>query len=231
MKRSTTTRSYDARSRRMAAQATRQAILIAARSVFLKKGYAATTMDMVATAAGVAKDTVYATIGKKPSLFKLLVETALSGTDQVVPGEDRDYVQAIRVEPEASKKLRLYATALRHIQPRLAPLVQVLQGAASLDPGLAAIGKRISQRRARNMLLFAQNLAATGRLRSGLSINRVADIIWTMNSSEFYSLLVEQRGWSLDEFENWLADSWIRLLLQPSGNLRRSRPRSPAKVL
>jgi hypothetical protein len=28
-------------------------------------------------------------------------------------------------------------------------------------------------------------------------------------------MLVDQRGWSLDRFESWLADTWIRLLLDP----------------
>jgi hypothetical protein len=40
-----------------------------------------------------------------------------------------------------------------------------------------------------------------------------ADIIWSMNSPEFYLLLVGQRNWSPDEFETWLADAWARLLL------------------
>jgi prophage antirepressor-like protein len=65
------------------------------------------------------------------------------------------------------------------------------------------------------MRLLAQDLAATRRLRSDLSIDRTADVIWSMNSPEFYLLLVEQRGWSPKEFERWLGDAWIRLLLKP----------------
>jgi hypothetical protein len=109
----------------------------------------------------------------------------------------------------------MYAAALRSIQQRLAPLFQVLQGAAPLDPQLAALWGNISQRRAKNMRLFAADLAATGRLRQDLSVAKAADIIWSMNSPEFYLLLVEQRGWSPHEFEDWLADAWIRLLLEP----------------
>jgi hypothetical protein len=64
------------------------------------------------------------------------------------------------------------------------------------------------------MRLLAKDLAETGDLRRDLTIDRVADILWSMNSPEYYLLLVEQRGWSLEEFEHWLADAWIRLLLQ-----------------
>jgi AcrR family transcriptional regulator len=208
-------RVYDSSSRKAAARLTRQSIIDAARRVFLDKGYAATTMPTIAHAAGVALDTVYATVGKKPALFRLLIETAISGSDTAVPAEERDYVRAIRAETDAARKLRMYAAALRSIQQRLAPLFQVLQGAAPLDPQLAALWGNISQRRAKNMRLFAADLAATGRLRQDLSVAKAADIIWSMNSPEFYLLLVEQRGWSPHEFEDWLADAWIRLLLEP----------------
>jgi AcrR family transcriptional regulator len=212
-------RKYDSTSRSEAARTTRELIINSARAIFLEKGYAAATMPAVAIAAGTALDTVYATVGKKPALFRLLIEMAISGSDTAVPAEDRDYVRAIRAETDAARKLRLYAAALRRIQPRLAPLIRVLQGAASLDSELDALWQSISQRRSDNMRLLAKDLAATGRLPSGLSESKAADIIWSMNSPEFYLLLVEQRGWSLDEYEKWLGDAWIQLLLEPHENL------------
>lgn len=208
-------RTYDSSSRKEAARGTHQSILSAAQSVFLNKGYAAATMPAIAQAAGVALDTVYATVGKKPALFRQLVEMSISGTDSAVPAEEREYVQAIRAETDAAGKLRIYAAALRSIQQRLAPLFGVLQGAAPLDPELAALWKNISERRAKNMRVFAADLAATGRLRPHLPATKVADIIWSMNAPEFYLLLVEERGWSPNEFEDWLVDAWIRLLLEP----------------
>lgn len=207
-------RAYDSTARKAAAQATRQSIIDSARYLFLENGYAGTTMLAIAQAAGIALDTVYATVGKKPTLFRLLVETAISGRDEAVPAEERDYVRAIREEPDAARKLQIYAAALRAIQPRLAPLFRVLQAAAPLDPNLKALWQEISQRRAANMRLLAKELAATGRLRVGLSVSAVADIIWSTNSPEFYLLLVDQRGWSEEEFERWLADAWRQLLLE-----------------
>jgi AcrR family transcriptional regulator len=206
-------RAYDSSSRQERARATRQAILTAARRLFLRHGYAATTMPDIAKAADVALDTVYAAVGKKPALFRLLVETAISGGDDAVTAEQRDYVKAIRAERDAGRKLRIYAAALRKIQPRLAPLFNVLQTAASLDSDLRALWQDIAERRAANMRLLADDLASTGRLRPELSTSSAADIIWSMNSPEFYLLLVEQRGWSIEEFEQWLGDAWVKLLL------------------
>lgn len=214
MSRNTEKREYDSSSRKEAAQLTRQTIISAARRVFLEKGYAAATMPAVAQASGVALDTVYATVGKKPALFRLLIEMAISGSARAVAPAEREFVRAIRAEMDAAKKLRIYAAALRGIQEELAPLFRVLQGAASLDPELAELWRNISQRRAKNMRLLAEDLAATGRLRRQLSVDKAADIIWSMNSPEFYLLLVEQRGWSSKEFEEWLGDAWIRLLLE-----------------
>jgi AcrR family transcriptional regulator len=208
-------RAYDASSRQEGARATRQAILAAARRIFVDRGYAAATMPDIAKAAGVALDTVYAAVGKKPALFRLLVETAISGEDEAVAAEQRDYVRAIRAEPEAQQKLRIYAAALCRIQPRLAPLFSALQSAAPLDADLRSLWQEIADRRARNMRLLVDDLAATGCLRPDLSRAAAADIIWSMNSPEYYLLLVEQRRWSLDAFEAWLGDAWIRLLLVP----------------
>lgn len=208
-------RKYDSRSRKEAAGLTRQSILEAARRVFVAKGYAATTMPAIASEAGVALDTVYATVGKKPALFRLLIEMAISGSHQEVPAEEREYVQAIRAETDARKKLRIYAAALVSIQQRLAPLFRVLQGAVHMDRELAALWQSIAQRRAENMRLFAADLAASGRMRPNVSIRKAADVIWSMNSPEFYLLLVEEQGWTGKEFEEWLVDAWIRLLLEP----------------
>jgi AcrR family transcriptional regulator len=61
------------------------AILDAARVLFTERGYAATAMTAIADRAGVALDTVYASVGRKPQLARLLIETAISGTDQVIP--------------------------------------------------------------------------------------------------------------------------------------------------
>jgi AcrR family transcriptional regulator len=207
-------RRYDASTRQAAAAATRQAIIDAARHLFLARGYAGTTMQAIAERAAVALDTVYAAVGNKPALFRLLVESAISGRDQAVPAEERDYVRAIRAEPDAARKLALYAGAIGAIQPRLAPLFKVLETAAPLDSDLKSLWQAISRRRSANMRILAEELVATGQLRAGLSGELAADIIWSMNSPEFYLLLVEERGWSPETFASWLAQAWQRLLLE-----------------
>jgi AcrR family transcriptional regulator len=204
-------RRYDSTRRQEAASDTRQAILQAARVLFVERGYGGTTMAAVAEAAQVALDTVYASVGTKPELLRLLIETAISGTDSPMAAEQRDYVQAIHAEIDPAKKLEVYASAIRTVQPRLAPLFQVLQAAAPSHPALAALWREVAQRRAANMRLMAAELAESGRLAT--SVEEAADVIWIMNSPEFYALSVQQRGWSLERYETWLAETWKLLLL------------------
>ncbi|MFI6982856.1 TetR/AcrR family transcriptional regulator [Embleya sp. NPDC050154] len=203
-------RQYDTSRRRAAAQETRRAILDAATRLFVEHGYAATTMAQLAESAGVAVDTVYTVAGRKPALFLHLVEAAVSGTDDAVPAARRDYVREMRAEPDAARKLRRYARAIRGMHARLAPLLRV---ARTGPPEVARIWQDITLRRADNMRLLARDLAATGQLRPELDPDEVADVIWATNSPEFYCLLVEDRRWPPERFEQWLADTWCRLLL------------------
>jgi AcrR family transcriptional regulator len=228
MKRSVKRRAYRSNIRTAAVRRTRGAILRAARDLFLRCGYTGTTTSAIAERAGVALDTVYATVGRKAQLFTLLIETALSGTEEVVAGEQRDYVAEIRRAPSATEKLRIYAGAVGAIAPRLGPLHAILKEAAPAETDLALLWRSISTRRANNMRLFAQDLLATGDLRSDLTAERVGDIVWSMNGPEYYSMLVTERGWSNAEFAAWLFDAWCRLLLHRpvSGDGERLRPRS-----
>ena len=213
MKRGAAKRTYDASRRRQAAERTREEILLNTRRLFTEHGYAATTVATIAEAANVAVDTVYASVGTKQELLRILIETAISGGSHAVPAEQRDYVRAMQTEPDARKKLTLYAQALRQIHGRLAPLLRVLKDAAAVDKELDPLWKSIADRRAANMRRFAKELANTGQLRAEIDVEEVADVIWATNSPEFYLLLVSERGWAPERFETWLAQTWCRLLL------------------
>ncbi|MGB3329011.1 MAG: TetR/AcrR family transcriptional regulator [Thermomicrobiales bacterium] len=206
-------RSYDASGRRAAAAETRTAVMRAASELFLSQGYRATTMAAIAERAGVAIDTIYATCGKKPAILREMIERAISGEDAAIPALQRAYVQEIAQQPHAAAKLRRYARAVREIQPRLAPIVRVVQDAAATEPALARRWQEIAERRAANMRLLAAELIATGEIRPDLTVEEIADMIWATNGTEFHDLLVTQRGWSLDRFEAFLADTWCRWFL------------------
>lgn len=216
-------KSYHSPRRAEQAIATRRAVLEAARDLFIEQGYVATTVADIAGRARVAVDTVYATVGRKPALLRELLETAISGSDQAIPAEQRDYVAAVRAARTARAKIEVYVAALATIQLRLAPVYLALRDAAATDPESAELWSEISARRARNMRAFAEDLRSTGQLRPDLSDAQVADIVWSMNGPEYWTLLVVDRGWSTDQFTGYLSDAWQRTLLVRSN---RSRPAS-----
>ena len=206
-------RPYDNSARAQASRSRQAHVLAAARTLFLERGYVRTTMTAIADEAGVALDTVYELVGRKPDLFRLLIETASSGGDQAVPADDRDYVHRMHAETTAAGKLRIYAEALPAIMSRLAPLVIVVAAAASAEPAIADLWHDIAERRATNMRRFASELADTGQL--AIPVEEAADIIWATNSPELYALLVQQRGWTADRYGRWLSESWEWMLLTP----------------
>ncbi len=206
-------RRYNSPRRAEQAAATRHEVLEAARELFVRNGYAATTVADIARAARVAVDTVYATVGRKPALLREVLETAISGTDQAVPANDRGYVARIRAAPSAREKLALYASAIVQIQSRLAPVYLAIRDAAATDPDSAVLWAEINSRRAANMRNFAADLRATGELRQDLSDDEVADIVWGMNGAEYWVLMVGDRGWTHQRFGEFLTDAWARLLL------------------
>jgi len=206
-------RQYDNAGRQTQSEETRQRVLSAARELLVEQGYRATTIAAVAAQAGVHVDTVYALVGRKPVLLRELIEQALSGTDHAVAAQERDYVKTIRAACDPVRKLTIYAGAMRQIQARMAPLLLALRDASATEPEAEQVWREISDRRAANMRLLVQDLEAAGGLRSGLSVDEAADVIWATNSSELYVLLTVERGWAPERYERWLADAWVRLLL------------------
>ena len=206
-------RQYRAPRRAAGAARTRAAVLASARDLFVAKGYRRTTVADVAEGAGVAVDTVYATVGRKPVILRELVETAISGTDEAVPGPERDYVARMRAADRAADKLAIYAAAIGAIHPRLGPVFLALRDAAVQDPACATLWAEIARRRAANMRNLAADLRATGELRPDLDDDTVADIVWSTNAVEYWLLLVGERGWTTERFVAHLTDMWTRTLL------------------
>lgn len=206
-------RNYDNSERLAQAAANRQRVLDAARDSLVERGYRATTIARIAAAAGVHVATVYELVGRKPVILRELIEQALSGTDQPVEAEQREYVVAIRREPDPRRKLALYAEAITDIHRRLAPLMLALRDASSTESEAYDVWRAVGDRRARNMVLFAQDLEQAGGLRADLSVSEAADTIWATNSAELYVLLTTDRGWSPRRYRRWLTDTWSRLLL------------------
>ena len=109
--------------------------------------------------------------------------------------------------------MRRFARLVRELQERLSPIWAVAEAAAPADAALAALLEEVYARHVGSMRLFVDHLAAAGHLRAGLAPDLATDLLWAMNSPAFYRLLADQRRWSGDTLERFLADAWQLLLL------------------
>ena len=206
-------RSYDNTTREARSDETRTRILQAARVLITTRGYRATTIAEIGRTADVHVDTIYQLVGRKPELLRELIERAISGTNRALLPAQRGYVKAMRAEPDPARKLAIYAGAVCDIHTRLAPLMLALRDAATTDDEAHQIWREISDRRARNMRDLIGELGPAGTLRVGLSIDEAADVVWATASAELFVLFTQERGWTREAYERWLADTWSRHLL------------------
>jgi AcrR family transcriptional regulator len=195
------------------ARRTRRAIVTAARDLFLAGGYAATTIDGIATAAHVSRRTVFNSVGGKAALLKLAFDWAIVGDDEPVALADRPAVKAIVAEPDPRQALLLWVQTSTEIATRTAPLGEVLTAAADIDPAAAKQLAEWSRNRMAGAAGFIRYLASLDGLAAGLTEQRAAELCWALTDGHLYRLLVAQRGWSTADFSRWLSSSLAAVLL------------------
>lgn len=179
------------------AEVTRQRIAEAARLLFRRDGYAATTLRSIADEAGVAVQTVYAVYGSKAGILRVLREGAVSQ-----PEAEQLYGEALaEVSPHA--RLELFARSIRTRWEAAADIVEISRDAALVDPGERAAVQAVLIRRRGGLLALARSLE--DRLRPGLDGPHAAAILDALTMAEVYSELVGAHGWTPDEYEAWLA--------------------------
>lgn len=149
--------------------------------------------------------TVYKAFGSKPALVKRLHDVTLAGDDEPITMADRPEMIAVREETDPRRMLLAYAHVGRLMLDRVGPLTRVLlAGARTGDPDLRAYVDTVNGERLVGTGRAARRLAEQGALRDGVSEQQARDAIWTLNSVEVWSLLTEQRGWSTEQYEQWV---------------------------
>lgn len=205
-----TTRRYHSPRRLQQAEATRQAIVQAARTLFAQHGYQATTIQVIAQQAGVAVPTLYATFGSKAAILSALVKSA--GADESI----RAMARAVFAEPDPRRQLHLAARVMRSIHEYDADIEDLLWQAGGGDPDLAAVWRQSHQQQLTRQGELMGMIAQNGALKPGLTTEMATDILWFLGSPESYRLLVRERGWTPQHYEDWLGATATALLLEES---------------
>lgn len=190
------------------AQATRQAILDAARKLFAERGYFATKVDDIAALARVAPATVYAVSGGKQGLLNALID--VWSLDPIVKAS-LDRVEKLN---DPAETLRFVASVVRQMREEFGDIMRVLLNTAPHDP---AVAKSLAAGTARYREAFrqlAQRLQKLNALREGMDPATALDVLWFYLGYSGLFVLHDDNGWSYDRAEQWLYEQCCRALLR-----------------
>jgi AcrR family transcriptional regulator len=205
-------RSYSSPLREGMADETRRRVVASALEVFLERGFAATTVDRIASQAGVSRPTVFA-VGSKAVLFKLARDRAIAGDDEDRPIVERPEYRRFVEETDPEQALRHYAALSAAIGRRFGPLNEILRQGAATEPELAELWETSERERLEGARGVVRAVAKKGALKPGLDAATAADVLWLLMAPDNERRLVDGRGWSYRRFERWYADTLVRLLL------------------
>jgi AcrR family transcriptional regulator len=207
-------RSYNSPRRREQAAVTRRKILEAAQRLLERDGYAATSMAAIASDAGVSLKTVYLAFETKRGVLLALWHLLLRGDEEPIPVGERPWFRAVLDEPDPERQLRLNVRNAKMVRARIGPLLEVVRSAAAGDPEIDELWNRIQAEFYDNQRSIVEILDRKNALRPGLDVARATDILWTLNHPNLYRLLVNDRGWTPAEHEQWLGDLLCSQLLR-----------------
>src|SRR4051794_33684349 len=208
-------REYRSARREAQARRTRRQVLDAAGTVFLTHGFAGATMRAIAAGAGVSVPTVELHFGTKAGVLKAAIDVAIAGDDEPVPVLERGWAAAAAAAGSAADFLAAVAAVLGPAQARSAALVLAALEGSSTDPRLAGLAARLVAQRAATAGWVVDRLAGKAPLLADRSRAEAVDTVWVLMDPAVFDRLVRRRGWPLERYQGWFADSVARLLIDP----------------
>jgi AcrR family transcriptional regulator len=182
----------------------------AARELFTTNGYLATTIEEIATVAGVARPTVFSAVGSKPAILKAVIDRAMAGDEAPVAVADRPWHHEAVDEPDPGRAITLHARNICMIVGRVAALLRALETAATVDTDVAALWAETRRQRREGTAAIAADIASKTALRC--DEKELADLLFTLPPDAHYRLVTEE-GWSAERFETWLTDLLHRICI------------------
>ena len=101
------------------------------------------------------------------------------------------------------------------VKQRAGSLLRVIRDAAPTDPDIGALWSRIESDFYDVQRPIVEALETKNALRPGLDITRATAILWTLNHPDLWHLLVGERDWTPEEWEQWFGDTTCSQLLTP----------------
>ena len=216
-------RPYDNSRRQAQVRATRLRIIEAAKALFVAHGYPATTLEAIADAADTSLPTLYRLFSSKPALLKAVLDVSFGGDDQPIAFGDRPDVQAARSETDPEALITAFARVGRDFMMRSSAIMRVLATASAVDPDAAQLMEEIRRQRHTGQSRIVAALSALGALDPDLEFSDAVDITYAAFSPEVHHILTVERGWTAEQYEQWLARSLGALVRREPGTTATGR--------
>lgn len=206
-------RSYHSPRREEQAKATRVAILEAAHELFLANGYADTSIDDIANRARVSRQTVYDSVGDKASLLYAVGERVVMSQDDVGPINESDRWSPLTGESDRAKRIRMAAKMSREMwESGMADFEWMTYEAAGSDPRLKEILAEAIQEKRRNSEAVTRLLVPEDTSEYDETFQKVVDLLTAIDSAYVVRTLINDFGWSYNDYEEWLTKIISKLL-------------------
>jgi len=206
-------RRYRSTSREERARETRRRVVDAASASFLTRGYAGTTIRLIAARAGVSVPTVELLFGTKATLLKAAIDVAIAGDDEAVPVLERDWTVQAQAAESVDEFLAVAAGVVAAAQARSAGLVLAVFEGSIGEPELATLAAQLITQRAATAAWLLNALSVKATLRATGDLQEAVDTLWVLMDPAIFHRLVRQRSWSTEQYRNWFARSAQRLLI------------------
>jgi AcrR family transcriptional regulator len=189
-------RPYRSAKREAAALHTRRAIRDAAETLFLRDGYARTSMKAIAAQAGVSEKTMYLTYASKAKLLRQVIEVAVRGDEAPATLAERSNWRAI-VRGPSEKVFARFATLNAALMARTAPIIALAEAAAETEAELAEDRDRAHATARADLLALAAELKRRGAIAAEISEQDAADTIYALAADVSpYLRLSRDCGWT-----------------------------------
>jgi len=163
------------------------------------------TLAAVAAEAGTAVETLYSAFGSKSGLLIAAIDAAIIGDDDETPLVDRPEFTTLG-GGKRSERLVAAAQIITRALVHAVPLMGALQEASASDAASKVRWDTYETDR-RTVILVGLELIL-GKQPPEILV----DSIWALASPEVFAKLTEERGWTVDRYEQWLVQTAGALL-------------------
>ena len=201
-------RSYSSETRQAQAAETRKRILATAKILFEAEGFDGVTIEQLAGVAQVSIPTVYSLFQSKRGVLRALIDEAFP------PEEHKALVEEGMALKSPAARLAVTAKLSRRLYDAERAQMELLRSTSLVAPEFKELEREREERRYARQEEAITIMFEEGVLAKALSLAKARDIYWAFTGRDLYRMCIIDRGWSSDEYEQWLAELLAKTLLE-----------------